>query len=146
MRSGRISKSRTQTPRRTSCHAASLPASPAPITLTIGPLMGRDSDRLRAGWRSLWGRRRGSFDRSLVAAFLVGALPTRALALGDFLDQVGRPALRTRLRHDAVPACKFALRVAAASEEKLPAAAPALEDLAFFAFGARDAGANRGGT
>src|ERR1700739_4233170 len=34
MRTGRISKRRTETPRRASCQAASLPANPAPTTFT----------------------------------------------------------------------------------------------------------------
>src|SRR5262245_29866197 len=37
-RSGFISKSSTSTPRRAICHAASQPARPAPITLTLGAL------------------------------------------------------------------------------------------------------------
>jgi hypothetical protein len=35
MRTGRISRSRTGNPRRASCHAASLPANPAPITFMV---------------------------------------------------------------------------------------------------------------
>src|SRR5271167_2802748 len=87
----------------------------------------------------------GDRSRSLLAAFLVGALPGDAGALQILLDHVVRAARRAWLQHDFVPCGELALRVAAASEENLPAAAATLEDFAFLAFRARDSGLDRVG-
>src|SRR5271163_3850557 len=103
--------------------------------------------RLSGGRRG--GRRRvgqhGDRSGSLVAAFLVGALPGDAGALQILLDHVVRAARRAWLQHDLVPCGELALRVAAAAEENFPAAAATLEDLAFLAFRARDSGLDRVG-
>src|SRR6202044_1716103 len=85
----------------------------------------------------------GDRSGSLVAAFLVGALPGDAGALQILLDHVVGAARRARLRDDFVPCGELALRVAAASEENFPAAAATLEDFAFLAFRARDSGFDR---
>jgi hypothetical protein len=77
MRTGRISKSRTRTPRRASCQAASLPASPAPITLTIGELTESAERRLacprapgQARTRSAEGRDEEAPQRKEIRRFL----------------------------------------------------------------------------
>src|SRR5208337_1981239 len=89
-----------------------------------------------------WDRRGllGGGSGSLVAAFLVGALPGDAGALQVLLDQVVGAASRAWMRDDFVPGCEFTFRIAAASEENLSAAAATLEDLAFLAFRTRDPG------
>src|SRR6202035_489000 len=100
---------------------------------------------------ALRGRRRGGRrldlrddgSRSLVAAFLVGALPGDTGALQVFLDHVVRAARGARLRDDFIPCGELALRIAAASVENLSAAAATLEDFALFAFRARDSGLHR---
>src|SRR5208283_319204 len=95
----------------------------------------------RRGWR-----RRGLLgdgSGSLVAAFLVGALPGDAGALQVFLDHVVGAARRAWMRDDFVPGCEFTFRIAAASVENLPAAAAAFEDFAFLAFRTRDPGFRR---
>src|SRR5271156_1616977 len=180
MRAGRISNSRTRTPRRASCQAASLPARPAPITLTIGGLTGGSERRLACspargqawpqtqlkmlvppapqdnlsrsracrsracgGWCGRAAVGRGGWHRHAVIAFLIGALPACALALGHLLDQVGRAALRAGLRHDLVPARELALGVARASEEQLAATAAPLQHVALLAIGTVDARADR---
>src|SRR5713101_4216345 len=88
--------------------------------------------RLRGPWRGLF-----------VAAFLVGALPGGSRALEFLFHHVCRAARGTRLRHDFVPRRELALRIAAASVEQLSAPAPALENLALFAFRTCDSGLHR---
>src|SRR5260370_22001600 len=78
-----------------------------------------------------------------VAAFLVGALPGDTGALQVFLDHVVRAARRARLQDDFVPCCELTFRIAAASEEKVAAAAATVEDFGLFAFRAGDASLDR---
>src|ERR1035437_1091159 len=101
---------------------------------------------------ALRGRRRGrrwcglldGGGGSLVAAFLVGALPGDAGALQVLLDHVGRAAGRACERgwvpDPCGPGCELTSRIAAASEENLSAGAATLEDFAFLAFRTRDPG------
>src|ERR1700729_1813932 len=84
---------------------------------------------------------RGSFrGRLLMAAFLVRALPSGAVFLGGFFDEVGSAAIGAWMRDDAIPTRELALRIAAASVEDFPPAAAAFEDFAFLAIGAGYAG------
>jgi len=71
-----------------------------------------------------------------MTAFLVRTLPSGAVALGGFLDQVSRTTIWARLRDDAVPTGELTLGIASAAEENLAAAAAPFENFALFAIGA----------
>src|ERR1700722_4688426 len=103
---GRRSYNRTRTPRRASCHAASHPARPPPITTT-------GSDRLEfLFFRLRSAAHLGRIVRLVGVAFERG----HAAALRFYDDIVA--ADRARFGNDAVPRDEVALRVVGAAEER----------------------------
>src|SRR5262249_22919030 len=80
---------------------------------------------------------------SLPAAAFARAPPHRPAALRHLLGDERGAAAGARLEHPPVAHDEGALRVAVAAVERVPAARPALEELAFAADEALDAGGNR---
>src|SRR6516164_8170185 len=139
----------TGTPRDATCHAASAPARPPPMIVTIRPELatewGEITDTgfgirggaggpnpeshsgptpLRRGYGPLLGPR--------VIALLVVAEQPAAVALGGLLDEKRRTAFGARLGHRAVPEHEVAIRIVRAAEEELSTLRFALDDLAAF--------------
>src|SRR5688572_9082914 len=120
-------------PRRASCQAASLPASPPPTIVTRSAMVLRLHDTRTAPAREDPGAARSS-GFALVVAGLVAAEDHLALLLGLLLQEVGAAAIGAGLGNGPVIRGELALRVAAAAVERASPATLALDHLALPAF------------